>query len=116
MKIMNKTLLFFLFVLIPVCGYSQDSIKTDLKSIEDGVDVALQKATAAAASVVKFVVDEVKQFKDEAVENMPEETKQNIREAKENLKYELKYMHDAIHAGWAAGWRGEPYTPPYKHK
>jgi len=101
---------------MPVYGYSQDSIKTDLKSIEEGVDAAFLKATATAASVVKFVVDEVKHFKDEAVENMPEETKQNIREAKENLKYELKYMHDAIHAGWAAGWRGEPYTPPYKHK
>ena len=113
---MKRFFLFLILAIIPMISYSQDSTKTDLKTIEDGVDATLVKATEAAAKAVVFVASEIKQFKDEAVENMPQETKDNIKEAKENLKYELKYMHDAIHAGWAAGWRGESYNPPYKHK
>lgn len=111
---MKRFILILMLSLIPVFCYSQDKKETNKEDVTVVINVS--KISNTLGKIVKFVTDEAKQFKDEAVENMPAEQKENLKKAKENIKYELKYTHDAIHAGWAQGWRGEDYTPPYKHK
>lgn len=111
---MKRFILILMLSLIPVFCYSQDKKETNKEDVTVVINVS--KISNTLGKIVKFVTDEAKQFKDEAVENMPVEQKENLKKAKENIKYELKYTHDAIHAGWAQGWRGEDYTPPYKHK
>ena len=111
---MKRFILILMLSLIPVFCYSQDKKEANKEDVT--VVINISKISNTLGKIVKFVANEAKQFKDEAVENMPDEQKENLKKAKENIKYELKYNHDAIHAGWAQGWRGEDYTPPYKHK
>lgn len=110
-----KRLIFIFMVLLPMISYGQNIDSTAIAEIEKSVESTLVKATEATAKAVIFIASEVKQFKDEAKENMPQETKDNIKEAKEKVKKDLKNIHDAIHEGWAAGWRGEKYVPHYNH-
>ena len=90
---------------------ARDAKNYDVKKVERRA-----KINKTIGKVVGFIRSEKKQFKQEIVDNLTPEELQEYKEAKENLDYELKYIHDAIHAGWAQGWRGEPYSPPYKHK
>ena len=112
---MKKFILLLFLAFIPMVGYSQNS-NQDNKKEDTTITINVTKISKTIGGVVKFVTDEVKQFKEEAEAGITPEEKQMYKEAKENVKYELKYIHDAIHAGWAQGWKGENYTHPYKHK
>jgi len=111
---MKKFAIILIMLLIPVFGYSQD--KKDEKKEDVTVVINLSKIGKAVGDVAKFIKNEAKQFKEEAEAGITEEQKEQYKEAKKNVKKELKYWHDAIHAGWAQGWKGEDYTPPYEHK
>lgn len=99
---------------IPVISVAQNNKENKKEDVT--ITINISKINKTLGSIVKFVKDETKQFKDEVNDNMSDEDKKQIAEVKENVKYELKYIHDAIHAGWSQGWRGETYSPPYKHK
>lgn len=111
---MKKFLIVFILVMIPMFGYSQTRETRDTGDVKITVNVS--KISRTVGNIFGFVREEAKQFKDEAAAGISEETKEDIKEIKEGVKYELKYIHDAIHAGWSQGWRGEKYTPPYKHR
>ena len=113
---MKKIIILILCLIIPICGYSQNTNQNNSKKEDVTVTFNVSKVSRTLGEIVKFIKDEAKQFMDEAVNNIPEKDKEKYKEAAENVKYEIKYVHDAIHAGWAAGWRGEDYKPPYKHK
>ena len=109
-----KKLIIILLLFIPVISFAQNYQENKKEDVTITINVS--KISKTLGSIVKFVKDETKQFKDEADANMSEEDKKQLAETKENVKYELKYIHDAIHVGWSQGWRGESYSPPYKHK
>jgi len=117
MKINIKKIIIILLLFIPVISFAQQTEKQKETKQEDVViTINVTKINKTIGKVVGFIRSEKKQFKQEIVDNLTPEELQEYKEAKENLDYELKYIHDAIHAGWAQGWRGEPYSPPYKHK
>ncbi len=112
-----KKLIIFLLLFIPVISFAQQTEKQKENKQEDVIiTINVTKINKTIGKVVGFIRSETKQFKQEIVDNLTPEERQEYKEAKENLDYELKYIHDAIHAGWAQGWRGESYSPPYKHK
>lgn len=117
MKINIKKIIIILLLFIPVISFAQQTEKQKENKQEDVViTINVTKINKTIGKVVGFIRSETKQFKQEITDNLTPEERQGYKEAKENLNYELKYIHDAIHAGWAQGWRGESYSPPYKHK
>ena len=117
MKINIKKIIIILLLFIPVISFAQQTGKQKENKQEDVViTINVTKINKTIGKVVGFIRSETKQFKQEVVDNLTLEELQEYKEAKENINYELKYIHDAIHAGWAQGWRGESYSPPYKHK
>ena len=117
MKINIKKIIIILLLFIPVISFAQQTENQKENKQEDVViTINVTKFNKTIGKVVGFIRDEMKQFKQEIVDNLTPEERQEYKEAKENLNYELKYIHDAIHAGWTQGWRGESYSPPYKHK
>lgn len=116
---MKRLFFIILLALIPVFSYSQvvdSTVVAAEKILLQTAETVTVAVTKAAAKAVVFADSEVKQFKQETRDNMSAETKQSLKEAKERLKYELKYARDAIHAGYSQGLRGEEYKAPYKHK
>lgn len=117
MKINIKKIIIILLLFIPVISFAQQTEKQKETKQEDVViTINVTKINKTIGKVIGFIRNEKKQFKQEIIDNLTPEELQGYKEAKENLDYELKYIHDAIHAGWSQGWRGESYSPPYKHK
>lgn len=108
-----KKLLIIILMFIPLFSFAQTAEKKHEDVI---ITINVTKINKTIGNVVGFIKNETKQFKQETEDNLSEENKQNIRNLKERIKYELKYTHDAIHAGYSQGLRGEEYTPPYEHK
>ena len=110
---MKKIIIFLILILVPIFSYSQNKNK---KEEDVKITINVSKINHTLGSIVGFLQNEVKQFKEETNENLSSEAKENIKKIKEDIKYELKYTRDAIHQGYVTGLRGEPYTPPYEHK
>lgn len=108
-----KKLFILLLVFLPLFSVAQTKEK---KNDDVIITINVTKINKTVGGIVGFIKSEAKQFKQETEENLSEEHKQTFRDIKERIKYELKYTHDAIHAGYSQGLRGEEYTPPYEHK
>jgi hypothetical protein len=108
---MKRFITILMILLISVTAFGQEQ-KKENKQEDVIITINVSKVDKTLGNFVKFVVSEAKQFKDEAVENMPQETKDNIQKTKKSFIEEMKYAREAIHQGWRQGWRGESYTPP----
>ncbi len=108
-----KKILVILLIFIPLFSFAQNQEK---KNEDVTITINVTKINKTVGGIVGFIKSEAKQFKQETENNLSEENKENIRNIKKRIKYELKYTHDAMHAGYVQGLRGEEYTPPYENK
>jgi len=110
-----KRLITLVFLFIPIFAFSQNKEKENEKE-DVTISINVTKINKTLGTVVGFIKSEAKQYKQEFDENLPQETKDNLKEAKKKIKEELKYARKAIHAGWCQGLRGEDYTPPSRNE
>ena len=121
---MKKLIILFVFIFsVSFCVYSQNkhSSTTNNDDVTITINVSkinkiLGKVVNGAQRSINYISSEIEEF----VNDIPEEEKEKMKEVadtvKSKTKYEAKYARDAIHAGWRQGWRGESYSPPYKHR
>ncbi len=107
-----KRFITLVFLFIPIFVFSQNKEKENKKEEDVVISINVSKVNKTLGTVIGFFKSEIKQYKQEFDENLPQETKDNLKEAKKKIKKELKYTRKAIHAGWCQGLRGEDYTPP----
>ena len=109
---MKRFIIFIFLFFIPVFSFAQEKQKNDDVIIK----INVSKINNTLGKIIGGVIDEGKLFVKETKENVTPETKASIDTIKIHILYQLKYTHDAIHAGYTQGLRGEDYTPPYKNK
>ena len=107
-----KRLITLVFLFIPIFAFSQSKEKENEKEEDVVISINVSKVNKTLGTVVGFFKSEIKQYKKEFDENLPQETKDKMTEAKKKSKKELKYARKAAHTGWCQGLRGEDYTPP----
>lgn len=104
---MKRILIFILVLFIPVVGYSQNRNESeDVK-----ITINLSKISRGVGKAVKAVSDEIKEFKKDIDENMPQEKKDEYKRQFDEIKKNLKDCRTEIHRGFCQGLRGENYDP-----
>lgn len=104
---MKRILIFIIALMIPVIGYSQN--KNDSEDVKITINVS--KISRGLGKIVNGITSEVKEFKKDIDENLPQEKKDEYKRQFEELKNNLKDCRKEIHRGFRQGLRGENYDP-----
>lgn len=112
-----KKIIVLVLILISSCfiGFSQNSTTSSKKNEDVTVSINISKINRSIGSVVGFIKSEIKEYKKDIDECLPEETKQKYRDEYNKTKAVLKQgFSDCVkeaHRGFRQGLRGEKYNP-----
>lgn len=111
---MKYIYIFIITLFIPVIAYSQDNSSKKTENVQETTVVVINdlgKAASFIGSITSFIRSEIKEYKKDIDECLPEETKEEYRQVGRIIKQGFKDCVKEAHRGFRQGLRGEEYDP-----
>ena len=108
---MKKIILIIMMLFIPIFGFSQEK---DKMTDDVTITINISKINRTVGNVIGFFKSEIKEYKKDIDECLPEEKKESYKneynKTKKVIKEGFKSWVDAAHTGFREGLQGKKYN------